>query len=159
MMPRSCAASSAFRDLRRNLQRVFERDRPTLQSIRERLAFDEFKDQEAESVGLFEIVDRGNVGMIQRGEKLGFTLEAADPVRVAGELSGKDLNGNVTFQLRIARSIDFAHAPGADQRHKLIIADLPANPGLTPAVAANSCAISRNAGFSRKLAACGLFGK
>ena len=51
-----------LRDLEGDLQRVFRRDRSALDSIRERLAFDEFKNEKAVSVGLFEIVDRAMLG-------------------------------------------------------------------------------------------------
>ena len=52
--------------------------------------------------------------MIQRGERLRFAQEAREPLGVVRERLGQDLDRDVAVQLRIARSIDFAHAPTAD---------------------------------------------
>jgi hypothetical protein len=47
-----------------------------------------------------------------------------------GSFAGENLDGNVTFELRIVRSINLAHAADAEKRKNLILANSPAGPGL-----------------------------
>ena len=49
------------------------------------LAVDELHDERRTPSGLFEAVDVGDVGMIQRGEDLRFALKARKPVGVVRE--------------------------------------------------------------------------
>ena len=69
---------------------------------------------------VLETVDRGDVGVVQRGEDLGFAPEAGHPVTVERERFGQDLHRDVATQLRIPRAIDLAHASRAKQGHDLI---------------------------------------
>ena len=110
------------------LQCLVNRNWTTRQPLLKGFAFDQFEDEKKMPVGFLEVVDCSNVGMIQRGEKLSFTLKAADAVRVARELVGEDLTGDVTFQFCVVCSIDFTHPSGAHERHKLVVANLPADP-------------------------------
>ena len=87
----------AINDLCRDLQSFVERDGTALQPLGQRLALDEFQYKEEGSLGLFQIVDRSNIGMIQRGENFGFALEAADAVRIEGSFAWQDLDGNITL--------------------------------------------------------------
>ena len=73
-----------------------------------------------------DIVDLANVRMIQRRNRPGLLLEAADAIRVGGKRLGEDLDRHVTTKTRVARTIHFAHAAGADQRDDFIRADLRA---------------------------------
>ena len=56
------------RERNRDDERLFRRQGPGPQTIRERRAFDEFEDQEAHAVDLLDAVDRGDVRMIERRE-------------------------------------------------------------------------------------------
>ena len=49
----------------------------------QRLPLDQFQNEEALAVGFFQTVDGGDVGMIERGQQLGFALEARQPFRIA----------------------------------------------------------------------------
>ena len=60
---------------------------------------------------------------------LGHANQAADAVRIEGSFAGEDLDRNVTFELRIVRSIHFTHPADAEQRQKLIVTNSPAGPG------------------------------
>ena len=55
-----------------------------------------------------------DVGMIQRRERLRFAREPRQPVGVAGEGVGQDLQRDIAIELRIARAKHLAHAAGAD---------------------------------------------
>ena len=61
-----------------------------------------------------EPVDDGDVRMIQRREGLGFAREPGEPVGVAREEIGQDFDRDVAIELRIARAIHLAHAPGPE---------------------------------------------
>ncbi len=51
-------------------------------SIRQCLALDELEDQRLEAARFFQSVQRGDVGMVQRGENLRLALKACQPRRV-----------------------------------------------------------------------------
>ena len=55
---------------------------PGAQALRQILAVDEFEHESARRSNLFEPVDLRNVRVIERGERLRFTLEAAEVLRV-----------------------------------------------------------------------------
>ena len=97
-----------FGDLLRDLERFVHRDRALLQSIRQRLAFDEFEHQKARARGLVDFMNRSDVGMIKRRQNLGFALESRDAVRITRELLRKDFDRDFALQLAVARTIDFA---------------------------------------------------
>ena len=99
-------------NLFRDGQRLVDRDRPARNALRQVLALDEFHHEGLHAVGVLEPVDRGDVRMIQRGEDFRFALKAGQAVGVGCERRWKDLDGDVTLQLRIARAIHLAHAPG-----------------------------------------------
>ena len=73
--------------------------------------------------GFFEAVDGGDVRMVQRGEYLGFALEAGQPIGIARERSGRTFSATSRFSLRIAGAIHFAHAAGPERREDLVGAE------------------------------------
>ena len=64
-------------DLLRDRQRFVERDRAARDPLRQILALDEFHHERVHAAGLLEPVDRRDVGMIQRRERLRLALETA----------------------------------------------------------------------------------
>ena len=64
---------------------LIQRDSALRDAVRQRRPLDEFQDQRPDTLSLLQPVDRADVGMIQRGEHLGFTLKAGQPVRVGRE--------------------------------------------------------------------------
>ena len=67
-------------------------------------AFDEFHDEEDFGAELDDVVDGGDVGVVQRGGALGFFDEAL----VVG-LLGEPLDGNDTFKGGVLGEVDLAH--------------------------------------------------
>ena len=100
------------RDLRRNRQRLVEGKRSVGDTLGERPAFDQLQYQRPHAVGFFETVDRADVRMIQRREDLCFPLKTRETIGIIGEEVGKDLDRDVTLQLRVSRAIDLPHAAG-----------------------------------------------
>jgi len=71
----------------------------------------------------FDAIDRRDMRMIERGQKLGFVPEAVQPFPVAREQIGEHFDRDVTFEARIPRPIHLAHAAGAQQRDDFIRSD------------------------------------
>ena len=71
-----------FGDLSGDRQRGFDCHRPLADEVRQGRPLDQFEDQRSElaALGLFQPVDVPDVGMVQRGEDLGFALEPGQAV-------------------------------------------------------------------------------
>ena len=66
-------------------KRLVERDRTLRDPVLQRRAFDQFQDERPPVSALFESVDLGNVRVVQRGQHLGFALEASQAFRIVGK--------------------------------------------------------------------------
>src|SRR4029453_12552778 len=71
---------------------------------------------------LLEAVDVRNVGMVQRGERLGFPGESGKAVRISGKGVGQDLQRDIAIELRIAGPKHLPHSPFADRRGDVVAA-------------------------------------
>ena len=63
---------------------------------------------------------RADVRMAESGDRLRLPFEAAAPCRVTGELSGQDLERDVSLQAGVSRAVDHTHAPAADGCEDLV---------------------------------------
>jgi hypothetical protein len=61
--------------------------------------------------------------MIEGGDRPGLALEALPPLGVLGELFGLHLDRDGTIEPGVARLVDLAHSPGADQSEDFIGAE------------------------------------
>ena len=98
-----------FADLLCNPQRFIDRNRTGPDAIRQRWPFDQFHHQRMSAAGIFEAVDRSDVGMVQRGEDFGFALEPRHALGVARECFGQDFQCHIAPELRIPRAVHLAH--------------------------------------------------
>src|SRR5512138_888936 len=57
----------------------------------------------------------GNVGMVERGEQSGFTLEPRKPVGILGEISRQYLDRDIASEFLIVRAIDLSHTAFAER--------------------------------------------
>jgi len=60
-------------------------------------------------------VDGEDIGVRQRSQQAGFALETRSPFRIAREQIWKDLDGDLTTELRVVRAVDLAHAARANE--------------------------------------------
>ena len=67
-----------------------------------------------------DVVDLADVRMVETGDGARFTLEAALPVGVGGELGGQHLDRDVAAQTRIVCLPHFTHSPCAKEADDLI---------------------------------------
>ena len=70
--------------------------------------------REDSSWHLFRTVDVPDVGVVQRGQDLRFTLEAGQALRIAGEQIRKDFERHIPVELRVDRLIHLPHPASAD---------------------------------------------
>ncbi len=92
-------------------------------ALRQVVALDEFHHERGDATAFFEAVDRGDVGMVQRGERLGFPREARQAVRVMRERRGQHLDGDVAVELCVARAPHLAHPAFAERRGDMVNAE------------------------------------
>ena len=97
------------------LARAYSRAPRAGDQLREVVALDQFHHQRGDAVTLFESVGGGDIGMVQRGQGLGFASESRQALGVMGKRVRQDLDRDVTIELGITRPIDFAHASATEQ--------------------------------------------
>ncbi|HZM95205.1 MAG TPA: hypothetical protein VFB92_17375 [Vicinamibacterales bacterium] len=114
-------------NLLRDRERLIERDRTSSHALREIVSLDQFHHEGSHAPALFEAVDGGDVWVVQRGEGLGFTLEAREPISIVGERLRQRLDGDVAIQFRIASAKYLPHSPFPDAGDHFV--DAEANAG------------------------------
>ena len=104
------------------LDDVLPRPWARLDPVPERAAVNELGDQVLAPVELAGVMDREDVGMIERGCELRFALEAP-PGRRVGQIGGEKLDRDGAIELGIRRAIDRAHPAFAKLVIEAICAD------------------------------------
>ena len=86
----------------------------------ERRPLDELHRHERHTIVFLDGEDGDDVRVVERGDDLGFPLEARQTVGVSRESVGKNLQRNITIQFRVACTVDLAHPAGAERRDDFI---------------------------------------
>ena len=123
-MPRACAAASASATaiaIRSDLAEAHAL--PWNQRVNA-LALHKLHHDEVAAVGRLDLVNGDDVRMVERGCGLRFLHEAPTAALVCDSFSGEHLDGDVTIQSRVARTIHLTHAARANQREHFIRAEL-----------------------------------
>src|SRR5215510_8586969 len=95
----------------RNIESFFNRNRSAVNTLHESLAFHQFEHEEARRTGFFlDVVNRSDIGMVQRCENFSFSLEPAHAIGIPRELIRQNFDCDVTLEFCIARAIHLAHA-------------------------------------------------
>jgi hypothetical protein len=68
-------------------------------------------------------VDRADVGMVQGGSGLRFSLEAGESLRIVSDLVGQELQGDKAVQLYVLSFIDHAHPSTAKLLDDAVVRD------------------------------------
>ena len=89
----------------------------------EAFALEKLGDEEWGTFVVSDVVDGQNVGMVQRGYRLRFLLEAAEAIGVAGEGFGQNLQSDVAVEARVAGAVDLPHSACADRRLNFVRAE------------------------------------
>ena len=72
---------------------------------------------------LADVVERADVRVRERGDGPGLALEARAALRVGGEFSWEDLDGDRAVEAGVASLVNLSHAPGADQAEDFVRAE------------------------------------
>ena len=86
----------------------------------QRVALQQLLDDIRRAVVLADVVDRGDVGVIQDAGGPRLLLEAAQASGVLRERRRQHLDRDLAAEPRILRAVDLAHAPGADRVEDLV---------------------------------------
>src|SRR5271165_119818 len=104
-----------FADLFGDRQGFGDGDGAGFDTVRKSGAFDQFHNQGVRDAGIFEAVDGGDVGVIERGEEGGFAAEAGQALGIGGDSGGQNFQGNLAAEFAVAGAVDFAHAAYAEE--------------------------------------------
>ncbi len=103
------------RDLDAVAEHLVDGKRALLQPLGERLAIDVFHDEVDDPVLLAHVVDRADVGMVQRGDGSRLALEPRAPLRIGHERRSHHLDRDRAIETCVPRAIDLAHPPRAER--------------------------------------------
>ena len=106
-------------DLASDWNRVIDRQRATLDPVGQCLAVDEFHDEKRRAVDVDDVVESGDVGMIERGEGFGFALKPGEAIGISGHRIGQHLDRDLALQPRITRPKHAAHTAFTDEGGEL----------------------------------------
>ncbi len=102
------------------LERLHHRQRTALEAGGEGLALGELHDQEFDAGVLSDVVQRADVGMIQRGGGMGLALESLAAFWTRRHMSRQAFESDDAIQPRVSGSVDLAHATDAHEREDLV---------------------------------------
>jgi hypothetical protein len=64
-----------------------------------------------------------DIGMVQGGGGLRFTLKSAQRLRISGHFIGQELQGHKPVQARVLRLVDYTHAATAQLFNDAVVRD------------------------------------
>ena len=97
----------------RNSQQRLQFERRVVDGMLQRQAIQKFHDDEGAAVGLPDVVNRADVGMIQRRGRLRLAMKSAQRLGIACHAFGKELQRDETVEARVLGFVDHAHAAAA----------------------------------------------
>jgi hypothetical protein len=103
-----------------------QRQRTLVEPLAQRLPFQQLhhRVRHARAAGFgrrrADVVDRHDVGMRERGDRLRFTLEPRGALGIGGEELGQDLDRDRAIEPRVARLVDLTHTAGAERTQDFV---------------------------------------
>ena len=102
-MPLPCAAASARAICAAIVDRAPRGKRRRVETLPQRLAFEQLHHRVGHAVGAPEVVDREDAGMRQRGHRQRFALEPRQAIGIGGKRLRQHLDGDIALQ-RVSRA-------------------------------------------------------
>jgi hypothetical protein len=107
---------------------LVDRKRASHETIRKRMSFEMLHDEEANRFaacgvginGLADVVERADVGVIERGYRAGLAFEAGPPIAVDLKPFGEDFDGDSAIEPCVPCFVHLAHAAGTNQPDDLV---------------------------------------
>ena len=107
------------------VRRVLESQEPrACQDFCKRQPRHELHDEKISSVGVLGAEERGDRGVIERGQRLRLALEPRDALGIRSELLQDDFDRDVAVEATVARLIDDAHASRTESFEDLVRAEM-----------------------------------
>src|SRR5262249_42316282 len=110
-------------DLPRVIDSLSRSDCALFYQFAQLLAFEQFGDDIGRAFMRADVVNREDVRVVERRGGAGFLLEAAQAIRIPGELGGQQLDGDLATESRVFGQIDLAHPACAELRYNLIVVE------------------------------------
>src|SRR5437899_2661517 len=86
----------------------------------QRLPLEILHDQVIDAVLMADVVQRADIRMGEAGDGLRLAFESEPQLRVFRKRGGEHLHRDGAIEPRVARTVDLAHAAGADGRDDLV---------------------------------------
>ena len=125
--PRPVRRVEGVGDLRDNAGDLCDRQRTAGETRRERLAFAVRHDDERLAIRLVDLVDRADVGMIERTGGTGLADEPCRGLPRSRGVGGQELHRHAPLQLGVFGQIRRAHAAGADVAQDAVMGNCAAD--------------------------------
>lgn len=100
------------------------------EALAERLSGNVLHDEKVGAALSVEIVDGGDVGMIELGERVGFVVETMARGIVGDGAGMKKFEGNVTIEMGITGQVNDTHAAAADFALDAVVAEFETDEGV-----------------------------
>ncbi len=110
-------------DFEAEVEDALERQRAAPDFLLERVAVEQFHHDEPLPGVFAHVVDRADVGVIERRGEARLTLESIERLRVGGELGRQELERDLTPQSGVFRAVNHPHAPAAEAIENPVMAD------------------------------------
>lgn len=114
-------------DLRAEGDHIFLRERAVEKPGAESDPVDKLHDEKVEAVVGIEVVNRGDVGMIELGESQGFVAKFSAGAIVGNGAGKENLEGNYTVEVFILGAVNDTHPAAADSLDDSVVAQGPAD--------------------------------
>jgi hypothetical protein len=89
-----------------------------------------------------DLVNGADIGMVQRRGSFGFTLEAAERLRILRYIVRKELQGDETTKIGVLCFVDDAHPTAAEFFDDAVMGDGLADHGAMPMLCGESCGVN-----------------
>ena len=106
-----------------DLEEACERQAPLGNEAVEGVTLHPLHGQEVDPVRFLHGVESHDVGMIEGGDRSGFTLEPLEPGGVGGRRRRKHLEGNSAVELRVLGEVHLTHAPRAELLDEAVVCE------------------------------------
>src|SRR5262249_28856018 len=117
------------------MQEYFQLHRAACNAVLQHHAIQELHGDESLATLLADVVNRTDVGVIQRRSGLRLPLEPGKHLRVAGYFWREELQGDEPMQAGVLGFIDHTHAASAELLQDAVMRDGLADHGATPCYA------------------------
>jgi hypothetical protein len=94
--------------------------RPAREPVPEGLPLQQLGDEVRRALVDAEVVHGNQIGVVERAGESRLLLEPVDQFRVPGQSLVDDLEGDVTSEPGVPRTVDLGHSPGAEGREHLV---------------------------------------